>query len=245
MEKVNEMERKKKRVKLYIAIFLFWLLAILSFVYPQNKKEENAPKKEKGFIPAYRVSSIRDNEFRLNFIYFNKIISNNQEYLRVSFQLENMVNRDLPLKLIGIAYYETVELLDLQRELKYAIIKPYQRKIITFYDVFPKGKTGEDIVPLVDTHGVPVTVDKLVEPHGKPKLSVKLTPPYHPLNGANGYSFVLPRYDYQKRMGGTSDFIIYHLSIYRRNYYFFNNYALYIYDDTGQKLRFKVLYGLK
>jgi len=206
----------------YIALMLALLLPALVF------SEEIDSTKQMSVKTNIPVLSQYSNTFSITNLYFNKRIDINGkgEILEVEFILENQTDDPLDIYIFTVATYEKTEISTSSFETPI----PPKERIRTFV-VYP-----DDIQNF--THPV---IDK----DGKPQKD------------ENGLDMVkLVKFPKNTRAGGDpatgkpyrlSDKLVIrtiHLSPYRKNYFFFNNLAVLIFDSEG-KPAYRKLFEIK
>jgi hypothetical protein len=196
----------------YCALLL--VLLVPALVFPEDK---NSPtqRKETTNIP---VLSQYSNTFAIQNLYFNKRIDANGkgEILEVEFILENLTDDPVDIYIFTVASFEKTE----KTTSSFEPPIPLKERIRTFVpypdDIanFTHPVIGEDGKPEKDENGLDKM--KLVKFPLNPKAGVdpKTGKPYHLTN---------------RLVIRTM-----HLSPYRRNYYFFNNLAVLIFDSDGK-----------
>ena len=205
----------------YTALLL--VLMVPAIVFSQDTAKQ--PKKVITNIP---VLSQYSNTFAIRNIFFNKKIDINGkgEILEVEFILENLTDDPIDFYLFTVATFEKTE----RTRSSFETPVPPKERIRTFV-TYP-----DDIQnfthPVLDENGNPkkdqngLEVVKLVKFPINPKAGVDLDTgkPYHLKD---------------KLVIRTT-----HLSPYRKNYYFFNNIAVLIFDSEG-KPAYRKLFEIK
>lgn len=205
----------------YTAIMLVLLIPALVFSQDTGKQQKSA----KTNIP---VLSQYSNSYAIRNLYFNKKIdiSGKGEILEVEFILENLTDDPMDIYLFTIATYEKVE----KTRSSFEEPVPPKERIRTFVSYpddiqnFTHPVLDENGNPKKDQNGLDMV--KLVKFPQNPKAGVdpNTGKPYHLTD---------------KLVIRTT-----HLSPYRKNYFFFNNLAVLIFDNEG-KPSYRKLFEIK
>ncbi len=212
------------------------LLALLvpAMLFSQDAKKEEAPKKEEtpknqgNVLTNIPVQAQYSNNFEIKNLFFNKRtdVGGKGEILEVEFSLENLTDDPMDVYVFTIATFEKVEKTKSslerpipQRErIRTFVTYPDDISNFTYQDTDEKGNVKKD------KNGLEIV--KLVKFPKNTKAGVdpKTGKPYHLVDKLQIYTT--------------------HLSKYRRNYYFFNNLAVLVFDSEG-KPAFRKLFEIK
>ncbi len=212
------------------------LLAVMvpAILFSQDVKKEDALKKEEtskkhgDALTNIPVQAQYSNNFEIKNLFFNKRtdLGGRGEILEVEFSLQNLTDDPMDVYVFTIATFERVERTKSsferpipQRE-RIRTFVPYPDEISNFsyQDTDEKGNVKKD------KNGLEVV--RMVKFPKNPKAGVdpKTGKPYHLVDKLQIYTT--------------------HLSKYRRNYYFFNNLAVLVFDSEG-KPAYRKLFEIK
>lgn len=222
-ENIYCMRMSMKKIAMVVLAFLcpFLLLA-------QDAKKVDAPKEQSKIITNIPAEAQYSNNFNIKSIFFNKRIDpgGKGEILEVELTLENLTDDPMDLYLFTIATYEKVE----KTKSSFERPIPYRERIRTFV-TYPDDISNFSYLDTDDKGNVKkdkngLEMVKLVKFPKNPKAGVdqKNGKPYHLVDKLTIYTT--------------------HVSKYRRNYFFFNNVALLIFDSDG-KPAYRKLFEIK
>lgn len=208
-------------------------MVVLAFLCPflllaQDAKKVDAPKEQSKIITNIPAEAQYSNNFNIKSIFFNKRIDpgGKGEILEVELTLENLTDDPMDLYLFTIATYEKVE----KTKSSFERPIPYRERIRTFV-TYPDDISNFSYLDTDDKGNVKkdkngLEMVKLVKFPKNPKAGVdqKNGKPYHLVDKLTIYTT--------------------HVSKYRRNYFFFNNVALLIFDSDG-KPAYRKLFEIK
>jgi hypothetical protein len=205
----------------YIAIMMSLFIPALVF-------SQDTGKQQKAVITNIPVLSQYSNSFIIKNLYFNKKVDINGkgEILEVEFLLENLTDNPLDVYIFTVATYEKTE----KTKSSFEIPVPPKERIRTFV-TYP-----DDIQNF--TH--PVLDDKgnLQKDQNGLEIVKLVKFPQNPKAGVNPNTGK-PYHLTDKLMIRTI-----HLSPYRKNYFFFNNLAVLVFDSEG-KPSYRKLFEIK
>jgi hypothetical protein len=211
-------------MKKYILIALMLLLPGI-LLSQAEKEKEKGPVKLKMNIP---VLSQYSNNFAIKTIDFNKRtdLGGKGELLEVAFQLENLSDDPVDLYIFTIATFEKKEITKSSFERPI----PAKEKIRTFVpypdDIsnFSYADVDKDGNVMKDKNGLEVIKFEKFPKNPKAGIDAETGKPYHLVD--------------RLHIRTT------HLSKYRRNYFYFNNLAVLIFDTQGNPV-FRQLFTVK
>lgn len=212
------------------------LLAVMVpvILFSQEVKKEAPPQKEEtskkqgDVMTNIPVQAQYSNNFEIKNLFFNKRtdLGGRGEILEVEFSLQNLTDDPMDVYIFTIATFEKVE----RTKSSFERPVPKRERIRTFVpypdDIsnFSYQDTDEKGNVKKDNNGMEIV--KLVKFPKDPKTGVdpKTGKPYHLVDKLQIYTT--------------------HLSKYRRNYYFFNNLAVLVFDGKG-KPAYRKLFEIK
>jgi hypothetical protein len=203
-------------MKKYVIVVLVLLCPALLF--SQEVKKDDAAKEQPKVITNIPVEAQYSNSFAIKNLFFNKRTdySGKGEILEIEFILENLTDDPMDLYVFTIATFEKVEKTKSSLE-RPVPIRERIRTFVTFPDdisnfSYPDTDGKGNIKK--DKNGLEIV--KLVKFPKNPKAGVdpKTGKPYHLDDKLTIYTT--------------------HLSKYKRNYFFFNNLAVLIFDSEGK-----------
>lgn len=213
-------------MKKYIALMLMFLCPILLF--SQEEKKEGVSTNQSKIITNIPVQAQYSNSFKIKNLFFNKRIDlgGKGEILEVEFTLENLTDDPMDVYIFTIATFEKVE------KTKSSLERPVPQKerirtFVTYPDDisnFSYTDTDEKGNIKKDKNGLEIV--KLIKfpKNAKAGVDQKTGKPYHLDDKLQIYTT--------------------HISKYRRNYFFFNNLAVLIFDSDG-KPAYRKLFEIK
>lgn len=199
-------------MKKYIALLILALAP--SMIFSQSEKPSGAPE----VTTTIPVLSQYSNRFRVKNIFFNKKIdpSGKGEILEVEFLLENLTDDPMDLYIFTVATYEKKQ----KTRSSLEIPIPPEERIRTFVP-FP-GDISNFTYQDIDTIG---KVKKDKDGNELVKLVKFPKNPKEGVDQATGKPYRLV----DKLFITTT-----HLSLYRRNYFYFNEVAVLVFDSDGK-----------
>ena len=213
-------------MKKYVIVLTALLFPVL--LPAQEAKKEDAAKEQPKIITNIPAEAQYSNNFAIKSLFFNKRIDpgGKGEILEVELTLENLTDDPMDLYLFTIATYEKVE----KTKSSFERPIPYRERIRTFV-TYPDDISNFSYLDTDDKGNVKkdkngLEMVKLVKFPKNPKSGVdqKTGKPYHLVDKMTIYTT--------------------HMSKYRRNYFFFNNLAVLIFDSEG-KPAYRKLFEIK
>lgn len=213
-------------MKKYVIVVLALLCPALLF--SQDVKKEDAAKEQSKIITNIPVEAQYSNSFAIKNLFFNKRTdySGKGEILEIEFTLENLTDDPMDLYVFTIATFEKVEKtksslerpIPLRERIRTFVTYPDDISNFSYSDTDEKGNVKKD------KNGLGIV--KLVKfpKNSKAGVDPKTGKPYH--------------------LGEKLTIYTTHLSKYRRNYFFFNNLAVLIFDSEG-KPAYRKLFEIK
>ena len=195
-------------------LFCIVILFICGLLFGQKPVGQ---KPEDSPIPGIPAQAIYSNKFRIENLYFNKRVDpqGRGEMLEVEFEIKSQIDKPLDLFIFVIATYEKIE------KTKSSLEMPV-----------PEKERIRSFVPYPDD------IENYKYPHPSKKGKVMFVKyPKNPKAGVNPNTGK-PYHIVDKLMVRT-----YHLSIYRNNYFYFNEVAIIFFDENGSPL-FRQLYEI-
>lgn len=213
-------------MKRYIALMMIMLSPVLLF--SQDAKKEEASSEKTRIITNIPVEAQYSNKFAIKNLFFNKRtdLGGKGEILEIEFQLENLTDDPMELYIFTIATYEKVE------KTKSSFERPIpKRERVRTFVTYPDD-VSNFTYPDTDEKGN-IKRDK----NGKELMKLVKFPknPKAGVDPKTGKPYLLN----DKLMIYTT-----HLSPFRRNYFFFNNLAVLIFDSEG-KPAYRKLFEIK
>ncbi len=210
--------------------YLLVLLALLcpTLLLSQDVKKEETPKDQSKIITNIPVQAQYSNKFNIKNLFFNKRTdySGKGEILEVEFTLENLTDDPMDVYIFTIATFEKVE----KTKSSFERPVPKRERVRTFV-TYPDDLSNFSYLETDDKGNVKKDKDgleivKLVKFPKNPKAGVnqKTGKPYHLDDKLTIYTT--------------------HISKYRRNYFFFNNLAVLVFDSEG-KPAYRKLFEIK
>ncbi len=210
--------------------FVIVLLAFLcpALLFSQEVKKDDTTRDQSKIITNIPVQAQYSNSFAIKNLFFNKRIDyrGKGEILEVEFTLENLTDDPMDVYIFSIATFEKVE------KTKSSFERPIpQRERIRTFVTYPDDISNFSYLDTDDKGNVKkdkngLEIVKLVKYPKNPKAGVdqKTGKPYHLVDKLTIYTT--------------------HISKYRRNYFFFNNLAVLIFDSEG-KPAYRKLFEIK
>ncbi len=211
----------RRIMKKYIALLLFALIPAVTF--SQAEKTSTAPEAGTN-IPVLAQYS---NRFKVKSVYFNKKIdpSGRGEILEVEFLLENQTDDPMDLYIFAIATFEKKQ----KTRSSFEEPIPPEERIRSFVP-FP-GDISNFTYPDTDSEG---KVKKDKDGNELVKLVKFPKDPKQGTDQATGKPYRL-----EEKLFITTE----HVSLYRKNYFFFNEVAILIFDNDGKPV-FRQLFNI-
>jgi len=226
-EHIYSMRMNMKKYATALFAFLFPVLLLGQEIKKEDTPKEE-PKDQPKIITNIPAEAQYSNDFAIKSLFFNKRIDpgGTGEILEVELTLENLTDDPMDLYLFTIATYEKVE------KTKSSFERPIpQRERIRTFVTYPDDISNFSYPDTDDKGNVKkdkngLEIVKLLKFPKNPKAGVdqKTGKPYHLVDRMTIYTT--------------------HISKYRRNYFFFNNLAVLIFDREG-KSAYRKLFEIK